>query len=199
MPRKISEAGERLKGQRLRVLDLGCANGHIGRTLRSDGYKWRFFGIDFNEAMVTECRRSEIYESALTADLNNEVPVLENGYFDVVICAGVSEFVESGPRLVNEIARVLCQSGIAILTFEMTTPDSLPRGVVQPNGIVKFHYTEPEVRELMAMAGLKVDAYEQVDAYFSPTLCKWIPYHFIVARPTWPTSLRPVKAMGGVK
>lgn len=182
VPNRVTELLSDAKDRSFRVLDLGCANGHLGRVLASRGFRWKFFGVDFNDEMVWKCRESEVYESVLRCDLNEGVPVLEDEYFDIVLGAGITEFVESGEHFVADVARVLNRGGKALLTFEETAPDSLPWGEIQANGVVKFHYPEERILELFKRSGLAVESLERFDAYFSPTLRRWIPYVVVLAR-----------------
>lgn len=181
VPKKLVEWMSDKFNQNFRALDLGCANGFIGQTMTEAGCKWQFYGIDFSAAMVHECQQRGLYRSALKADLNFGLPVVEDNIFNVVIATGVAEFIEDGAHLMSEVSRVLTRDGVVAITFEKTTPESVPRGEVQPSGVVKFHYSKNQVESLINNAGLKIEKYEEFDAYFSPTFKKWIPYHFVLA------------------
>lgn len=177
LPERLLQWTSSQKTPRFRTLDLGCANGFIGSVLRQAQYNWRFFGIDLNSSMVQACRQSGTYEATFAADLNQGLPILENEFFDRVICFGVSEFIKSGEALMKEIARVLFPDGEAYISFECSTSDSLPNGKIQPNGIVKFHYSKEEADHLIHQANFEAVHYERVEAYLSPTSNHWIPYH----------------------
>jgi len=90
------------------ILDLGCGDGHILRTLRSAGYR-HLHGLDISEYAIRRLRGEgiQMHRGRLP-----HIP-LPDDTFDVVIASQVLEHVIRRGRFVKEIRRVLKPGGLA--------------------------------------------------------------------------------------
>jgi SAM-dependent methyltransferase len=90
-----------------RTLDLGCGEGRLGRVLQSLGH--RVAGIDASATLVRLATDHEMPEHSAVADAA-ELP-FAHGTFDLVVAYMTLHDIDSMPRAVAEIARVLEPGG----------------------------------------------------------------------------------------
>ena len=168
------------------ILDLGCGNGYLGRRLVEAGaIDAQFFGCDFSRQMVEECKRSGVYEAALTFDLNHGVPIVESQLFDIVLACGFIEFLESCEELLAGVHRVLKAGGSALLTFERrSTADEANQApeCARARRLEARGYSLEEVETLIAASGLSIKSLHTDVGYRSPTTGRNVPYVFVHAQ-----------------
>ena len=88
------------------VLDVGCANGLMLRTLPPE---WRRVGVDVTEPLLRLAREGGI-ETHL-CDFDNHPLPFGDGEFELVFCNDVIEHVLHTDHVLNEINRVLKPGG----------------------------------------------------------------------------------------
>jgi len=98
-----------------RFLDLGCGPGFLGVDLARLGY--RGVGLDAAPAMIQRCTAQAAAVSSQWRYQLGDVEALpfRSASFDVVICAGVIEYLPTDVLLLQEVARVLKPSGRFLL------------------------------------------------------------------------------------
>ena len=169
----------------LTVLDMGCANGYLGRRLTEAGImEARFFGCDFSRQMVEQCRSLGGYEAVLIHDLNHGVPIVESRVFDVVLACGCLEFLDSCDEVIRGTYRVLKTGGSALLTFEHRRPPKESDDAAGSGGArrldARARSTE-EVETLLISHGLSIRTMQTGIGYRSPTSGGNVPYIFVHA------------------
>ena len=86
-----------------RVLDLGCGDGTLLRTLwqerQAPGY-----GVEIDDAHVLECIRNDV--NVLQMDLEGGLAAFGDGSFDYVILSETLQAIHHTERLVREMLRV---------------------------------------------------------------------------------------------
>jgi SAM-dependent methyltransferase len=100
-----------------RVLDAGCGTGRVAIRLAELGYDC--VGIDVDEAMLAQARRSGPQLSWLRRDLS-DLGDAELGRFDLVVAAGnVIPLLERGtePLVVSHLSGVLRAGGVLVAGF----------------------------------------------------------------------------------
>ena len=102
----------------LRVLDVGCGNGHISRGLARLGHE--VVGIDIDSDSITKAK-SEVGDIAKfmvldTRDLDTQ---FEENYFDTIICSEVLEHLPD-PRLLLDQLLPFLKTGATLI---ITTPN----------------------------------------------------------------------------
>jgi ubiquinone/menaquinone biosynthesis C-methylase UbiE len=101
----------------LNILDVGCGIGVIGTHILKNG--GRYFAVDLSEGMLRECqctleKEDRLFMSQVTID---QLPFL-NESFDRVLCLGSMEYAGDIEVAAAELARVLQEKGVAIVTMQ---------------------------------------------------------------------------------
>ena len=94
-----------------RVLDLGCAGGHVAD--HASRYGHTVTGVDVIE-------RPEVRERVdrfVQADLNDGIPPSVGGNYDVVLAADVLEHVREPERLLDQIDQVMVRGGVLLASI----------------------------------------------------------------------------------
>lgn len=99
------------------ILDVGCGPGIVARLLLAK--YGSYFGIDFVEEMLLDCRdryqdTDNVYLSL--GDLN-KLP-LPNASFDVILCLGAIEYVEDANISIQEFSRVVKKEGTVLISMQ---------------------------------------------------------------------------------
>ena len=167
-----------------RVLDVGCGHGITPPELIAQ--TCTFWGVDASPEMLRHGRKSHGSHRSVHFALGTaERLSFSSEVFDVVICAGVIEFVDDDQLAVSEMARVLKPGGTLIIGFpNRYSPFRLWRDFVfypatspvrrlyyrlatrprKPH-IKQRVYTEEQVSEMLKHGGCKVE--DVVYCYFN--------------------------------
>lgn len=96
------------------VLDIGCAKGYLGRTLKDKGASYAA-GTDISEGALLEAR--QVLDEAYAFNLEGEWPAdLEAKKFDIIIIAEVLEHVFDPVGVLKKIRRILKEEGSLVIT-----------------------------------------------------------------------------------
>jgi 2-polyprenyl-3-methyl-5-hydroxy-6-metoxy-1,4-benzoquinol methylase len=96
------------------VLDIGCGPGHLGRLLKGKFTKIRVDGLDFSRVALDEAKKH--LDNCWQVDIDqNNIPAADNTY-DALCCLEMIEHVYDVSHLLQEIKRVLKNSGRALIS-----------------------------------------------------------------------------------
>jgi 2-polyprenyl-3-methyl-5-hydroxy-6-metoxy-1,4-benzoquinol methylase len=96
------------------VLDVGCGNGVISRSLGQLGYN--VLGIDVSEKAIDKARQLNTYPHVNFKVLSAEQLVAEGKLYDAVICSEVLEHLVHPESLLKTLKQSLSDQGILIVT-----------------------------------------------------------------------------------
>lgn len=102
--------GKELRGKR--ILDLGCGEGKIAREVFGKQLEW---GLDNDQEMIAEAKKSGVYKRVLLADAV-KIP-LKSKTVDLVFSNSVLEHIRDLESVLREIKRVLKPGGLLIATM----------------------------------------------------------------------------------
>lgn len=146
-----------------RVLEVGCANGELGRLLRSRGH--HVTGIELVPEMAARARRW--LDRVLTADVEMDGFPFPPDSFDAIVFADVLEHLIDPWRVLREAADVLTKGGVVVASIpNVQNIDVLrrllrgrweyrERGILD-RGHLRF-FTLHTIRALFAQAGLTLE------------------------------------------
>lgn len=90
----------------LKVLDLGCGTGLVGKVLKERFGFLNLVGLDVSEDMLEKAEKREIYTRFIYAYVSNErVDEIRSAEFDAVVSAGVFTVGQVRPNAFDEIVR----------------------------------------------------------------------------------------------
>ena len=102
------------KGQKPRVLDIGCATGKLLACLREKG--WETTGVEISAPQAEYCRHNRNLDVKSLPLEENRFP---SGAFDAVLASHLIEHLNAPAALVREVSRILTPEG----RFFVTTPN----------------------------------------------------------------------------
>ena len=148
-------------GRDRRLLDVGAADGLLGRQLTASG--WRVTAIEGDPALAQAGARH--CERMITVNLDREIPDGE-GPFDVIVYGDVLEHLVDPLRVLVELDRSLAPAGFVIISVPNVAHlwirflllfgrfDYLDRGILDHSHLRFF--TERSLRAMLADAGLSI-------------------------------------------
>ncbi len=111
---RVYELFEERKGGK--VLDIGCGPGITVEHLVERGFE--VYGVDISPEMINECQKEFGHLSAAHFSVGKiEAMEFPGGWFDVVLCVGVVEYVDDDLAAIKEMARVTKPGGTIIVTL----------------------------------------------------------------------------------
>ena len=96
------------------VLDVGCGNGIISRSLGKEGYLLK--GIDVSEKAIAKARELNIYSNVQFEVMSAEKLVADGKKFHAVICSEVLEHLDHPESLLSVLYDILDSDGVLIVT-----------------------------------------------------------------------------------
>jgi predicted TPR repeat methyltransferase len=154
-----------------RVLDLGCGTGLNIKALCEQRAGIRADGVDLSPKMLERARATNSYESFYARDLNNEVPDIPSGIFDLVVAFGFFDLLSDVRVCLSECRRVLKVNGTlwaSFRRFEADDEGSPPRHV-SVEGIVTTGHSAGEILQMMRFLTMRVIALDAVVGYITRT------------------------------
>lgn len=109
----------------LRVLDLGCAGGHLAAELADRGAE--VTGFDLSPSLVELAAERVPAGCFFVHDAREPLP-LESGSFDVAVASLVLHYLEDWVPVLRELRRVLAPGGSAVMTTGHPMADPRTRG-----------------------------------------------------------------------
>lgn len=100
------------------ALDLGCGSGMTMRDILERGHA--VIGADITEAMLNQARAvvrdSTPGQAQLILSDAENIPFEDNS-FDVVLCVGVLQYLQTDQHAVREMSRVVRDGGLVVMTL----------------------------------------------------------------------------------
>ena len=193
--RRVLGLLERLgKAGRVRVLDVGCADGRLLDWYAAcpEGHRLETHGIEMNDEAAAIARKRGHRVVAGRFELDTE---LEAGSFDLILALHVIEHVEDPEQFARRAAELLAPGGLLVLaTPNWDSPDARRlRGHWGGNHFPRHWvlYDERTLRDLARSVGLAVG---RVEYQPNPIFWVWSCHSWLRARfpgKRWPDSAFP--------
>ncbi|MDB5203424.1 MAG: Methyltransferase type 12 [Ferruginibacter sp.] len=96
------------------VLDVGCGNGVISRSLGKEGFN--VYGVDISEKTIQKARQLNIYPNVKFDVKSAEQLVAEGVKYNAVICSEVLEHLNEPAKLLEVLYQSITDDGVLIVT-----------------------------------------------------------------------------------
>ena len=113
-PMSVQILQEYVKNKELKIIDVGCGTGLVGRELERAGFS-NFDGIDISKEMIDIAKR-RVYSNLFIGSLNDKLPFADSEY-DAALCVGVFTHGHVGSDRLDELARIVKPGGIICFTI----------------------------------------------------------------------------------
>jgi len=172
----------------VKILDIGCGSGQLLLYLANKGIILpdHLYGVDLSAKAISKIKNYNKIpaENLKVLDIEKEKLPFPPNYFDIIIMAEVIEHLENPCNILNEICRVLKNSGYLILSFPnyFNVPWLILRLLAEklnkPQWIILQPidkiYTVSLIKKIVERKGLKLIKIEGT-VYFPPILYKYEP------------------------
>ena len=171
VPIWLKEKFEGLNFSKPNILDLGCANGYLGKIVKEKFENSSIVGVDISPKMIEELKKGELYDNAVIWDLNAGLPAVEAGIFDIVLAFGVFEFIKNPSSALKRVGEAMKTHGRFFTSFECFNPKKHSEKIVTDSriGFPRYSRSLKDVQDLLKEAKLEIVVYNKVTAYKSPT------------------------------
>lgn len=132
-------AREFVKGKN--VLDLACGEGYGSFMFSEDAHC--VIGIDIDDATVRHASAKYLRENLkFIKGSITEVPIEEEGMFDIIVCFEALEHITEHNELIKEVKRLLKKDGTFIVSTPNKSEYSEEQGYKNPFHIKEFYLDE---------------------------------------------------------
>lgn len=100
--------------QNLKLLDLGCGQGHFTYKIKRQFPNYDVFGLDYSITAIDYANSSFKGINFIVA--NAYYPPYNNEYFDIIVCNNLWEHVPDPLSLLHAISRILKPNGLLIIS-----------------------------------------------------------------------------------
>ncbi|MFC1912155.1 class I SAM-dependent methyltransferase [Chloroflexota bacterium] len=114
VPRLVKTLHIVTERQPTRILDIGCGDGQFTSRLFQVPKVKEIYGVDIVENHVDMARARGI--KAYKIDVDSDNLPFKSGFFDAIVCGEVIEHLFDPDHLLDEIYRVLSNTGFCVLT-----------------------------------------------------------------------------------
>lgn len=118
---EFHEALKFLKGKGVRILDIGCGEGHFLNLAKGEGFE--VVGIDFNKEAIKRAKKKFGLERVYPFTLEEFIENFPDEKFDVICAFQVIEHLENPLDFVLKLKKILKENGFFV--FSIPNPERL--------------------------------------------------------------------------
>jgi len=152
------------KRKNLKILDAGCGEGYLCRTLSKKGHQ--VFGIDFSPKLIEAAqeleRKKPLGIKYFIGDFRKTK--FSSSYFDVVLCHQTINEIPNPKKAFREFSRILKTKGNLILLFLHPCFEINPEKYFQKVKIKKSYYLVSEIKSPSPYFYLHLPLSEWIDS-----------------------------------
>lgn len=110
-----AEVAALIPAEALRILDIGCGGGHLGKLLKEQAPSREVWGVELNREASEEA--AKWLDHVHVADACQWDPPVEKGYFDAIVFADVLEHLADPQTVLERYIPWLKPQGVVILSI----------------------------------------------------------------------------------
>lgn len=158
----LKSISQKNKGKKLKVLDVGCSKGFIGKILKDFNFELYGIELDREDAKIAK----KYYKEIRVANLELKKNLFKKIFFDIIIMADIIEHLRNSSEIVGYLKKFLKKDGMLILSTGNIANlyvrlkllfgnfDYEERGILDKTHLKLF--TLKTFRQLATNAGLKI-------------------------------------------
>ncbi|PCJ25136.1 MAG: hypothetical protein COA97_08285 [Flavobacteriales bacterium] len=149
------------KSESLKLLDIGCGEGHFTDVIKKEFKNFEVHGLDYSVSAIDYAHKTYPAINFITA--NAYQPPYQDEYFDIVVCNNLWEHVPDPLQLLRAMKRVLKPNGLVIISTPSRYRFSNLIKVLVGQEIAfmsHYHVTEytiGQVKEQLRWEGFKIE------------------------------------------
>jgi SAM-dependent methyltransferase len=139
----------------IRLLDVGCGTGDFALAFQKAFSKGQYLGVDVSRVGIEICRAKVRGARFETVDLMQPVSVAaaDLGWANAVICSEVLEHVDGPETILANLKPYLAEKAVVLITVPGGPMSAFDRHIGH-----RRHFTNPELKSLLELAGYQVRA-----------------------------------------
>ncbi len=102
------------KSESLKLLDIGCGEGHFTDVIKKEFINFEVHGLDYSVSAIDFAHKTFKNINFITANAYH--PPYQDEYFDVVVCNNLWEHVPDPLQMLRAMKRVLKPNGLLIIS-----------------------------------------------------------------------------------
>ncbi|RXW21818.1 hypothetical protein EST38_g4040 [Candolleomyces aberdarensis] len=153
------------------VLEFACGTGLVAKEVYP--YVHSVVGMDISSGVVELCNKrfkeelgaDEKETYAVAANILTDKDVLPGKLFDVVFCSSAYHHFEFPAEITKALIGFLKPGGALLIIDQYLKPGEAPPEVPEEHRhhVTRFGYTEEDMKELLAGAGLEVVSFKEIE------------------------------------
>ncbi len=149
------------KKETLKLLDIGCGEGHFTDVIKKEFPKFEVHGLDYSVSAIDFAHRT--FEDIKFITANAYYPPYHDEYFDIVVCNNLWEHVPDPLQMLRAMKRVLKPNGLLIIStpsryrFSNLIKASVGQEIAFMSTYHVTEYTIGQVKEQLRWEGFKTE------------------------------------------
>lgn len=176
----------------MEVLDVGCGTGQTAKIFIDRGA--RVTGVDISEKMLALAGSKMVFEKLIKHDIEAGIDIFGDKKFDIVVMAGILEFVADIEKILRQARQLLKDGGIIAFTYEIYDPENAPgtkKEASLGDGMEKmpelldfmvYRRTGAEIEGILADLNLKITSWNKFRAYYKSQKMAPVYYELLLVR-----------------
>jgi len=149
------------KNENLKLLDIGCGEGHFTDVIKKEFSNFEVHGLDYSVSAIDFAHKTFKDINFITANAYH--PPYQNEYFDIVVCNNLWEHVPDPLKMLRAMKRVLKSNGLLIIStpsryrFSNLIKVSVGQEIAFMSNYHVTEYTIGQVKEQLRWEGFIID------------------------------------------
>jgi len=160
------------------ILDIGCGSGRYAISLAKQSPR-SVSGIDISPSMIKLAKslaESLGLDGICKFEMKDFLDQDFFGSFDIIITAGIFDYVEKPVEFLNKIRAVLKEKAVLSFPIKWTVMTPLRIAWLSRRKCPNYYYTKGQIKRLLDLSGFKILSIKRIGSFLVPgnyvVLCK---------------------------